>query len=387
MSATSVKFYHSQMTGAAVLTGQAGKLIDVLDAVLVNGWGLATVDSVVIASGVATVTRAGGHPFEVAGVALIADATVTGGTINGEHRVLSATATTYTFDATGIADQTATGTITHKVPPLGWTKAYSGTNVAAYKSGDPASTLRLMRVDDTGTSNARVVGYETMSDVNTGTGPFPTAAQVSGGTYWPKSYTTDATARYWQIVGDERAFYMQTVHSGSNNACVSMFGDFVSRKASDAYACTLQSPAASIVNANPSSSSSIYAGTSSGSQWVPRQASGVGSSASVFRIPVVPVNPQSALSGSTAWTTAYPEPVNNALLVCPVSIGEGSGGVNWRGTMPGMWFVPQNVTSAAVFAQRDAVTGVTGLTGRTLKAFVDSGSSAAALFDVTGPWR
>src|SRR5690606_26703121 len=114
MSATSVKFYHSQMTGAPVLTGQAGKLIDVLDAVLVNGWGLATVDSVVIASGIATVTRASGHPFEAAGVALIADATVTGGSINGEQRVLSATATTYTFDATGIADQTATGTITHK---------------------------------------------------------------------------------------------------------------------------------------------------------------------------------------------------------------------------------------------------------------------------------
>jgi hypothetical protein len=387
MSATSVKFYHSQMTGAAVLTGQAGKLIDVLDAVLVNGWGLATVDSVVIASGVATVTRAGGHPFEVAGVALIADATVTGGTINGEHRVLSTTATTYTFDATGLADQTATGTITHKVPPLGWVKAYSGTNLAAYKSGDPASTLCLMRVDDTGTSNARVVGYETMSDVNTGTGPFPTAAQVSGGTYWPKSYTTDATARYWQIVGDERTFYMQTVHSGSNNACVSAFGDILSRKASDAYACTLQAPGSNIVSSAPSGASCIYAGNSSGSQWVPRQASNIGSSAAVYRFPVSPTAPQSAMSGSSAWSMAYPDPVNNALLVAPVSVGEGASGVNWRGTLPGLWYVPQNVVSAAVFAKRDSVTGVTGLTGRTLKAFVDSGSSAVALFDVTGPWR
>jgi hypothetical protein len=33
----------------------------------------------------------------------------------------------------------------------------------------------------------RASGYESMSDVNTGTGPFPTAAQVAGGGYWEKS--------------------------------------------------------------------------------------------------------------------------------------------------------------------------------------------------------
>jgi hypothetical protein len=46
-----------------------------------------------------------------------------------------------------------------------------------------------------------------MSDVNTGTGPFPTAAQVAGGGYWEKSGAAGSTARNWIVVGDERAFY------------------------------------------------------------------------------------------------------------------------------------------------------------------------------------
>lgn len=63
---------------------------------------------------------------------------------------------------------------------VGWTKAFSGTNMAAYKQSAGSNQLYL-RVDDTNATDARVVGYETMSDVNTGTGPFPTATQQSGG--------------------------------------------------------------------------------------------------------------------------------------------------------------------------------------------------------------
>ena len=69
----------------------------------------------------------------------------------------------------------------------GWTKPYTGTNVAAFRQGAGSNGMYL-RIDDTSTEagnrNARIVGYETMSDVNTGAPQsFPTAAQRAGGEY------------------------------------------------------------------------------------------------------------------------------------------------------------------------------------------------------------
>ena len=62
---------------------------------------------------------------------LIAGASPAG--LNGEQRVTSVTATQFTFAATE-SDQTATGTITSKIAPIGgWQKAFSGTNKAAYQ--------------------------------------------------------------------------------------------------------------------------------------------------------------------------------------------------------------------------------------------------------------
>src|SRR5574337_1914064 len=61
--------------------------------------------------------------------------------------------------------------------PAGWAKPYSGTNLAAYRAA--TGNRFYFRVDDSGTVEARISGYETMSDVNTGTGQFPTTAQIS----------------------------------------------------------------------------------------------------------------------------------------------------------------------------------------------------------------
>src|SRR5574337_410841 len=178
---TTVVYLHSAMTGAPSLTGQAGSLIALLDACLVNGFGAGAVDSVVIACGVATVTRSAGHPFAVNSVAAISGASVSGGSINGRQRVLAITGTTWTFDATGLADQSATGAIIAKLASAGWEKKYSGTNLAAYRSLAPDATGCLLRVDDTGANSARVVGYESMTSITTGSGPFPTDTQFGGG--------------------------------------------------------------------------------------------------------------------------------------------------------------------------------------------------------------
>lgn len=394
MADTTVKFFHSAMVGAPTLSGTAGAMLAVLDACLVNGFGSGTLDSLVIAGGVATATRAGGHSQEANSVALIAGATVTGGSINGEKKVLSTTATSFTFDATGLADQTATGTITAKLAPAGWAKTYSGTNKAAYKPTDVTATGCLVRVDDAATQDARLVGYETMSDVDTGTGPFPSATQQSGGNYWTKSSAANATANPWFIAADGRCIIFGRAFRGGNSGLnqdyeISMFGDLVPSKSGDAYACVLSGNTSSQAGSSLSSNVSSLWNPANSNQgmWAPRSYTGLGSSTSIlknFANPFYNVLPQA--SGSSGHQVPFPNGPDGGLYVVPLHATE-EVGKNYRGQVPGFYCVPQNVV-AGQFATRDAITGVTGLTGKVLKAAtVVTSLNVTCFIDITGPWR
>lgn len=385
---TTVKYFHSGMLGAPAMNGVAAALIAVLDACLVNGFSSQTADSVAIASGVGTVNRASGHPFEVGVVAALAGATVTGGSINGQHRVLSIGATSWTFDATGLPDQSATGTITQKVAAAGWAKTFTGTNLAAYKSVDVAATGCLMRVDDAGTTNARVVGYASMTDVNTGLLPFPTAAQVSGGCFWVKSSTADATLRSWVLVGDQRGFTMFVNYGGATSSITMAFGDFESKRPSDAFGCQLCAPSNSIAgNTNTSLDLAYINSVSAQEQWAPRGVAGVGSAVQLRRSAVVPCGTASGVfSGSTSSAfVAYPNLADNGFYVSPMTLAEFSAS-NYclRGLMPGVYFSAQAI-GTAVFATRDKVSGITALPGRSLMALVNG--TGPLFVDITGPWR
>lgn len=388
---TDVKYMHSSMTGAPTLSGQAGTLIALLDACLVNGFGLGTLDSLVIAGGVATATRAAGHPFEVDSVALVAGATVTGGTVNGERKVLSVTGTTYTFDATGLADQTATGTITHKVAPAGWAKEFNATNLAVYKSSDVAATACRLRVDDTGTNNARVVGYQTMTDVNTGIGPFPTAAQVSGGAYWGKSASADATTRPWIIVADARGFYLAVSWNSGSAYQTAFFGDIASNKSTDAYGCVLQASNSSITSSTPgvtSGSELSYSNPAAEQQgWLARNALGVGGSKTFIKsAAALTLGTFGIFSGSNSGSPTmiqYPNPADNGLYLTPLMICELTPNT-FRGVFPGYRYAAQNL-GATTFTTRDKVAGVSGMAGRSLIAV--GNNVGFAFIDITGPWR
>jgi hypothetical protein len=386
--ATDVKFVHSGMTGAPTLAGVAGGLIAVLDAVLKDGFGLGTVDSVVIAGGVGTVTRSAGHPFEPTSIALIAGASVSGGSINGEQRVLSVTGTTWTFDATGLANQTATGTITHKVAPLGWTKEFSASNLAVYKSADGLATGCRLRVDDTGTTTARVVGYETMSDVSTGTGPFPTSAQVSGGGYWDKSATANGTTRPWIAVGDGRAFYIAVDWNSGAGYGTQFFGDFLSNKSPDAYGCALSASPITLVGWAPATASycdvAYIDPANNTNMWAAKGVSGFGGSQALRRSASITVGLGSGFSGylGSSWLS-YPNGADSGLYVVPLNISEASPSGCFRGVHPGMYCCPHQV-GTGVFSNAEVISSVVGLSGRSMRAINGAGPM---MVDVTGPWR
>jgi hypothetical protein len=384
MSTSKVKFIHSGMAGAPVLSGTAGSLIAVLDACLVDGWGMATVDSLVISGGIATITRAAGHPFEPDCVSEISGAVLTSGSINGQRKVLSTTSTSYTVDATGIADQTATGTIQHKVAPLGWTRPFAtAANVAVYRLDAADGTGMYLRVDDSGTRNARVTGYETMTDLSSGTGAF---APAGGGGFWAKSSSPDSTVRSWTLVGDDRTFVMRSLSIAGQNVTQG-FGDMISRKPVDPYRCALHASnfdAAS--NSNTEWDMCSVAGASSTTSdrlTIARGVSGLGSAVSGQRL--TPIGgayaATSNYSGSSSYVSVmdYPNRADNALLIGLIPVRE-SGGI--RGSLRGVYYSQQNISGS--FSNHAVLTGVDILPGRRLRAMASF--QGFYFVDVTGPW-
>ncbi|WP_354684450.1 hypothetical protein [Cupriavidus necator] len=390
-----VKFMHGEMVGAPTVYGNAGGLLSMLDACLKDGWGQQTASSVVVAGGIATVTFGTAFPAEIQSCILVAGATPSG--LNGEKKVLSLTSSTLTFDATGISDQTATGTITVKMAPLGWIKPFSGTNLAVYTSPASAFTGGYLRVDDTGTLNARVVAYEGMYDVNTGLNPYPTNTQVSGGLYWPKSQSADATARKWLLAGDDRGFYLWLAPnngfaSGLNGFTV-YFGDPITRNTADKFPSVLTGATSSIVASTSAQGAcmgySNLNGTPGGVYVARAPTALVGgvSSAKSCLLAAALADYSGRQLNNTGWLN-FSNPGDNGLLLGQTGL---FGSSSLRGWFPGWYMSPQLLYSYIL--HRDPVPGTDDFPNKRFLALRHAGPAdnfsvyGFTFLDVTGPWR
>lgn len=380
---------HSAMVGAPTISGQSGTLTTMLKACLVDGFGLVTLDSLVVAGGIATATRAAGHSQSVGDSVTIAGATPGG--LNGDKVVLSATVNTFTFDATGISDQTATGTITAKVTPLGWTREFNATNVEVFRSPNVAGTRHYLRVDDGGAEprDARVVGYETMSDVSTGTNPSPSAAQLSGGGFWTKSNTANSTVRAWVLAGDDRTFYLSVNHSGGAGFSTYAFGDIESFKSGgDAYASALLCAMAtlSVATSGTATSDADHMDAETTTHlgiYLSRSYTGLGSS--VLGKRGMPFPFAAIITGARSGATGfwqYPNGPDGGLYLARPLVFETTLSAI-RGRLRGVHVTPQAIGNAT-FSHLEEVTGVTGLSGRKLKAV--NSNTGVFFYDGTGPW-
>lgn len=392
---TAVKFFASTMAGAPTLNGVAGSIIDILNSCLVTGFGSKTATSLIVASGIATFTHTGGQSAAQPNAVIQVDG-VTGGLagLNGEQKVLTSNATTVTF-ATALADGTAAGTITMKIAPAGWTKPFTGTNLAVFRNDSVTGTGTYLRVDDTATLNARVLGYLTMSDVNTGTNVFPLESQVSGGDWWTKSSAANSTANAWFIFADSRMVYFARAYqqSGPTDYQLSAFGDVISTKSSDPYCAIICGEVSNVSSSYVGGAQNYYygnAGPSSG-LYCPRSYTGIGSSVPMGKtFPSLNGIGGFGTSGANSSGAPFPNPTDGGVYVVPHYVFEAqAGGPNvHRGVSPGFWCSPQLVPNSS-FASGDSITGVTGLSGRTLKALtcVNATPRGVCFFDVTGPWR
>lgn len=400
MATPPVYYFNSGMRGAPVLAGQAGSLIALLDACLITGFGLVSASAVNVASGVATATIPSGTPFDIDSNILVAGAT--DAAINGTFRVSATSATTVSWPTTA-ANGAAAGTITIKVAPvIGWTKPFTGTNLAVYKSTDPQSYGMYVWVDDTNALYARVVGYESMSDVNTGTGPFPTSAQQSGGGYWLKSNTANSNPIDWVVSADARFFMhhmstgqgSQTTEPGRGNARTAMlrgFGDPVAYRNSGDPWCSILAPATS---SSTTDSTGIIDGGNVNNIYSPRDVSGVGSAIASKIQPYIGSGTQ--VSGLDSTCGAFPSPIDGSLQLSYRYVNQTTGANQNapRAQIPGVLSSPQSGLNS-FFVSRDVVPGTGALAGRRLVALSGGGTSpgtaiasaGVSFVDVTGPWR
>lgn len=389
---TDVKFFSSEMAGAPVVSGTKGSLLSMIDACLVDGFGLQAASTVTVASGIATVALNAGN-FMLHSIVLVAGATPAG--LNGEKRVLAVTgANSFTFDATGIADGVATGTITVKVAALGWLKAFSGTNSGAYKI-DPAlypdTTGCLVRLSDTGDYNAQITGYESMTGIDTGTAPFPTTAQHAAGLWVFRSSLANPSveARSWFVVGDSRFVYVG-IHYASTSIvdygqCWFSFGEFKSKKATDPFRFVLSGNYPGISSTTPTSSYSCT-GAAASYIYVARAYTGLGGS---LLLTTVTWPSSYAASGGGNAPLDYPNGPDYGLILSAAQLFEGR---HYRGDWPGMRFIPQNVVRKICPDLRTGYydTEVPGFENKVVGFFpcaYSSGEWGVVAFDLTGPWE
>lgn len=368
----SVKYFDSTMSGAPALNTTAGSLFGLLDACLVNGFGSVTLNSLVVASNIATGTISTGHNFAMVGTTgpVITIEGATPSALNGEWRIASVPgSTTFTFATTGITDQTATGTITAKRSPAGFSKAFSGTNKAAYRSDNIAGTRLYLRVDDSATAYARIRGYETMSDVDTGTGLFPTDAQISGGLYTAKPNAT----RAWALYSDGRLIYIFNEYNGTNYWDGGfVFGDFGSYLSPDAYGCWL-------VGATTSNGGNlIYQIQTASSGYIARSYTQLGTAIACGRYSHGRITSQLGISSGGQ---AYPALVGNAIHLWPIEIWEGNS--ISRGILPGLWNPIHNSNTP----HGTLIDSIPNMPNRTFKIQGCYSNLGFSALDLTGPWR
>lgn len=349
-----VKDYSSIQASALPCAGTAGYGIALLDACLVTGFNSKTVSSLTVAANVATVTTTTNHGLAVGDPIAIAGANEA--VFNDEFRVASVpSSTAFTF-AVITSTTPATGSLSCKIPALGWEKAFTGTNKAVYRSQDVTGARLYLRVDDSNAQYMAVNLYETMSGVDTGTGASTTL-------YWKKSSTSDTTARPWQLVGDSKIFYLFTDWNATYTLQPNgyAFGDLLTAKAGDAYHCmiighTTSAPASAFTNNH----FNINRGSANTTGLLlARSFSQLGAAVGFYKESA----PASTAMGYGS-ATIFPNQSDNGVHLTPVYVVESATNA-YRGRLPGL-LVPFETTYGA-FPAMDKTVVIGGKTHLAIK--------------------
>lgn len=254
---------------------------------------------------------------------------------------------------------------------LGWATAYTGTNLRAYRA---ASGVRhYFSIDDTGAQEARFLGYETMSAISTGTGPFPTAAQQSGGLYMRKSNSANSTARPWYACGTDKWFLIAiysnqtTFGTVSSDTSTLFFGECESALPGDTYNTAIIGRTTTASVADRFGAPSLGSTTTVG-HFIPRPYTGIVGAVGVAKIiRATIVSDNGALGGTGTHPTPYSDPVSGRIPLVKMDLYEVvTGGMARRLTLPPEM---RAMSMKAVGNAFDTFDGTGSLAGKSYRVF------------------
>jgi len=380
------RVYRSTDYGHPVLTGTAGDLFKVIDA-LVDGYGDNSISALTQTGGVATATCVNAHGMVLGRSAIrkISGANETG--YNKEVAVTSTGTNTFTYPVAGGTPSTATGAPSVRCDGSGWTRPFPRVgNIGVYRQPTAGANGRYLRIDDNAVANiARVVGYETMASLSSGTNAFPTETQFPGGMYFGKSSSSDAVERHWKLYCNGAIFYLVVNASGASDwtsAQTLAFGDYTTYASGDAYNTIIVGTASPSVTASAFSSISATLNAAQTGHFSARSFSQIGTS-----VPMCKGSDNFKGMGQTSLGSGglqYPSSVDGGLYVAPVFLGEtASPATNSviRGVLPGVY----NPLHTKPLTNEDVWVPTGDLAGKTFEA-VNLSTGAQAFFEISDTW-
>lgn len=388
-----IKFFQAAQNGAPQLSGTNGSLIDLLDAVLVNGYGQLSVLSITRSDAVALVTTGVLHTFESGDSVMLSGATQP--EYNGEFVVSVTGPTTFTIQVAGSPVTPATGDLLVKRAPAGFSKVFSATNKAVYRSNDLTGLRHYLQVIDDGTSTggakeARIRGFVSMTSIDNGIEPFPTTAQTSVGLISNKSNVISAAVRPWKLISDGKTFYFSACMDQAPATQLetggyiwwTAFGDLIPTRPGDAYSsfvagCSLQNaPTSTNQNGLYYTASRSFSGAVAALS-MPRDWN---NSVGAVWCAALGHGWDEIVAGGVALF-AYPHPQDNGFYMTPYSVGQR--GV-MRGRFPGV-FEP---LQGRCLSNYDIVENIDGYEGRKFIGLygVCVTTNGMLMYDTTGPW-
>jgi hypothetical protein len=375
--------YRSTDSGAPALTGEVNKLVLLLDACLVNGY-TAGVTSITRAGSTATVTVPIPHNLLTGQSVLIAGADQPD--YNGTFVVTVTSAVVFTYTVPGTPATPATGTITYKRLAAGWTKPFTGTNKASFRQGTGSNQFYL-RVQDDGpgagaAKEARMRGFESMTDVDTGLGDFPTVAQLAAGIICRKSFTADTVARSWVLVADARTFYFFAFSEGGTAVQLAFgFGEFYSLLAGDNFRCMISGRTIENSGVTTNDRLDIFSLPSAVTAgfYIARGHSGTGASVNAGK------HGDRTKGGQLGWlagTMAYTNPANGAFYVSRVWVHDSTTAPanGLRGRMRGFWHWLHPIAGVT---NGESLTGTGELAGKLFLVVKESGNTGLYIIETS----
>ena len=270
------------------------------------------------------------------------------------------------------------------VTGCGWTKEFSGTNLATYRA--PNGNRFRFAVDDSAAQSAVIRGMEVATAAGVldaaGTQLFPTTAQAAAGLYHYKSATSDATARPWVFYSNGTAFYfLSSATSAAGNFVGMFFGDTPSFKSGDtsntviAAAWAAQQSGQGLINV------ATLTNASSAGHYLARSHTQVSGAVVCGKLTEAYRGYGSASMG--AGGVNYPAPITGGMELGACYANEVSIGI--RARLPGLWN-PLHPT-AQLPSTGDTFSGSGLLAGKTfevIRLYADAGCLVMETSDTWG---